>query len=500
MPPPDMYKRHDDEVGTSHNPVKFQYQDYQMLQKRYLSNKMKYMDDSFPANSTSIGKGLLSDRDMALVKWKRPPEIVSEPCLVVDGISRFDYAQGSKLGNCWFLASFGALSCQQDIMDKVIPVEQSFDKDYAGIFHFRFWRFGKWIDVVIDDQLPTINDRLIFVHSRTPNEFWPALLEKAYAKLCGSFADLQGGFVSEALIDFSGGVPLHFDLKEAPANLWNLMESAFKSSTLMGCSTPQGASSKNTVLPNGIVEGHAYTVTGVYKVMSRGQPVRLVRMFNPWAKGEWKGDWSDESPLWMTVSAEDRKNCLSVSDNGEFWMSVEDYTKSFDNMDICCLSPDYLDVSSKCSWTSKYYFGQWNFGTAGGSRANIRTFWTNPQFRVKIEKTEDDCAVGKCPENILVSLMQYKDNRHRKQFTNLLICFYVFEIPPEMKDESEKFAFSFFTGRRPLARTDVFQNLREVTKLFRLEPGEYLIVPCTLNPGENASFVLSVFTKTQCRK
>lgn len=129
------------------------------------------------------------------------------------------------------------------------------------------------MDVVIDDKLPTIDGRLLFAHSKDQNEFWPALMEKAYAKyektqnlflnccilgicnnsiisacarVCGSYTDMVTGTPAEAMMDFTGGVHISVELSDPPPNLWQLMCSAGQSSSLMGCGTPQGVIIRRT--------------------------------------------------------------------------------------------------------------------------------------------------------------------------------------------------------------------------------------------------------------
>ena len=53
----------------------------------------------------------------------------------------------------------------------------------TGAFHFNIWRFGEWVDIVVDDRLPMLDDRHLFCGPMgSAKELWGPLVEKAYAK------------------------------------------------------------------------------------------------------------------------------------------------------------------------------------------------------------------------------------------------------------------------------------------------------------------------------
>ena len=86
---------------------------------------------------------------------------------------------------------------------------------HQGFLTFLLYKFGEWVEVSVDTLLPCNEEaRPIFAHAKDPNELWVALLEKAYAKLHGSYEALDGGSVTAALVDLTGGVGESIDMTD----------------------------------------------------------------------------------------------------------------------------------------------------------------------------------------------------------------------------------------------------------------------------------------------
>ncbi|XP_008141262.1 calpain-3 isoform X3 [Eptesicus fuscus] len=468
---------------------------FEQLHKKCLEKKVLYVDPEFPPDETSL---FYSQKFPIQFVWKRPPEICENPRFIIGGANRTDICQG-ELGDCWFLAAIACLTLHEHLLFRVIPHDQSFIENYAGIFHFQFWRYGDWVDVVIDDCLPTYNDQLVFTKSNHRNEFWSALLEKAYAKLHGSYEALKGGNTTEAMEDFTGGVTEFFEIKDAPRDMYKIMKKAIERGSLMGCSIDTIVPVQyETRMACGLVRGHAYSVTGLEETMFKDEKVKLVRLRNPWGQVEWTGSWSDGWKDWSFVDKDEKARLQhEVAEEGEFWMSYDDFVYHFTKLEICNLTADALESDKLQTWTVSVNEGRWVRGcSAGGCRNFPDTFWTNPQYRLKLLEEDDDPEDSEVICSFLVALMQKNRRKDRKLGANLFtIGFAIYEVPKEMHGNKQHLQKDFFLYNASKARSKTYINMREVSERFRLPPSEYVIVPSTYEPHQEGEFILRVFSE-----
>ncbi|XP_059117185.1 calpain-3 isoform X4 [Peromyscus eremicus] len=468
---------------------------FEQLHKKCLEKKVLYLDPEFPPDETSL---FYSQKFPIQFVWKRPPEICENPRFIIGGANRTDICQGD-LGDCWFLAAIACLTLNERLLFRVIPHDQSFTENYAGIFHFQFWRYGDWVDVVIDDCLPTYNNQLVFTKSNHRNEFWSALLEKAYAKLHGSYEALKGGNTTEAMEDFTGGVTEFFEIKDAPSDMYKIMRKAIERGSLMGCSIDTIVPVQyETRMACGLVKGHAYSVTGLEEALFKGEKVKLVRLRNPWGQVEWNGSWSDGWKDWSFVDKDEKARLQhQVTEDGEFWMSYDDFVYHFTKLEICNLTADALESDKLQTWTVSVNEGRWVRGcSAGGCRNFPDTFWTNPQYRLKLLEEDDDPDDSEVICSFLVALMQKNRRKDRKLGANLFtIGFAIYEVPKEMHGNKQHLQKDFFLYNASKARSKTYINMREVSQRFRLPPSEYVIVPSTYEPHQEGEFILRVFSE-----
>jgi len=315
----------------------------------------KFTDPDFAPDYKSIGV-LKGDRAsgviyMGAVEWKRASEICENEgegrAQLYEGQIEAEDMQQGQIGDCWLIAALACVAQRPEILQRAIVSNRV---DARGKYTFRLWNQikttpgTKWVDIVVDDLIPcewgTTKPKFAKCND---NEMWAMLLEKAFAKMYGSYSALEGGCMSWGLTAITGNPAVIFDRRNGRS--WNaLTEGKYLQDEF---SDPQFFNFLQKIRHNGaficcagiaqanrqgLVDGHAYSILRletVRKTRASTEFYQLVQIRNPHGGGEWTGAWSDKSPLWQNFPYVERTllGGEAHQEDGAFWMQWQDFVR-----------------------------------------------------------------------------------------------------------------------------------------------------------------------------
>ncbi|XP_062439256.1 calpain-10 isoform X2 [Rhea pennata] len=483
----------------------------QLIVKRDL-----YTDPIFPASDTSIYFNYCTPlaQFRGEISWLRPQEICSTPRLFSDKPQDVQVKQGI-LGDCWFLCACIALQKSKYLLNKVIPPGQPnwTDESYQGCFTCRVWQFGHWVEVTIDDRLPCLGGKLCFSQCQTEDLFWLPLLEKAYAKLHGSYEQLWAGQVADALVDLTGGIAERWTLKDPGRNmekertgmvlektvfrrLMNLKEQCVISCSVLN--SRKGASE--------LGEFHAFIVIDMLNLSKvSGKEIFLLRIRNPWGRRCWKGPWCENGQGWSQLDPVVASELLSQVQEGEFWVDEEEFFREFDEITMGFPINEEGQLQSlyteKVLFHTQNLFGSWVRGQSAGGCRNNSSFPTNPKFWLRVcEKSEVCIALlqkhrkyspdwaGRIQNltHLAEENLSLTEGLQRKNYQ--AVGLHVWKV------EKKRFNLPKTLSAPPVVGTICHSYDREVHVCCDLSPGFYLVVPSTFLKDEVGHFLLRVFS------
>ena len=332
------------------------------------SNDIKnYIDDLFPPNKNSIlglkngepvekvqerleklREGFLFDTDNII--WLKAEEIFNyqQYNIFVNDISIDDVRQG-YLGNCYFMSSLAAMT---NIPQLICQLFRSFQISKNGCYEIGLNIEGEWQIILLDDYFPCSKTTRVPIFAK-PNgpELWAMLLEKAWAKINGGYLNITGGYASEVLSVFTSFPIETFDLLIKDIDLiWKDLKKAFEDGHIITCCSKFD----NEIEKYGLISGHTFTVTNLVEGYIKNKYIRLIRLRNPWGYKEWNGNWSDHSKLWTEEAKKELNVNLHIEDDGEFYMSFEDFFNYFLVVDICRVTNPQCVKSFKIPFNCVY--------------------------------------------------------------------------------------------------------------------------------------------------
>jgi len=329
----------------------------------------RWEDTEFPAGRGSLCHDWCNYQvrsvDWGSLSWRHAQEFAPGANVVPpDGI-RHDHIKQGALGDCYFLAALSAFAQRQPSLVKQL-ISTNAEAVRAGHSTCRLSWNGRWARIQVSHEFPCLPAKYVDggkpAFSNCVNDgLWVPLLEKAWAKLHGSYQSIESGNPSLALRAFSGAPTKNLNLRDArrcrndskaltpskladsdthetgygtlsqdaagdtPEAVWKALVAAASHGFPTCATCGDGNEEEQEDSKTGLIRGHAYTLLDAR--ISRGTP--FVRLRNPWGKGRWRGaDAVGASPATPRSHSQD-------DGDGVFWMRYVDFLHEFSNVDVC---------------------------------------------------------------------------------------------------------------------------------------------------------------------
>ncbi|CAE7789852.1 DEK1 [Symbiodinium sp. CCMP2456] len=416
-----------------------------------------FVDEQFPPDESSLWGGDSSQRwCYEKLEWLRPHQI----CPMPDGLFDADAKPGTCsvrqgcIPDCYLVSAIALLAQQPHLVRRLFVAY----KPEEGICTVKLFS-GSWQKVTVDTLLPCVKLRPAFAHHDGGRELFACFLEKACAKLHGSYACLCGGRVDESLFTLTAAPTLEIRASMREALLEKLQTNG--EANLLACASASSASSTSGPL------------CSVSALLIRPNHTYIVRCI---------GDIGGPNPSIMVLdlSADERDEKQPESSIGEILMHLDDFLRTFNRLFVCFVgqfhaSPSLPRHSVDVAVT---------VGNAGGA-SSFPTFEDNAMFRI----------VPACKMLLAVTLSQ----REIPQTARELNMYGRFPLPQigvtvlrqEVFPDVPTDAKSCTRNRRKILHQTPFEGKSQASLVFEVEnlpPNlEYRVVPSHYFPGDCGS-------------
>ena len=227
------------------------------------------------------------------------------------------------------------------------------DINKQGVYGIKMFKNGERQTILIDDHFPCDADGEPCFSKANGNELWVMILEKAWAKIHGSYERIIGGQAHLTFRDLTGAPSYEFESTDADA-FDRILEGEKRDYAMAAGINPLDAEQAKKIHDMGLITEHSYGLIAAARVKNKeGNDVELVQLRNPWGNFEWNGAWGDNSDCW-TPELKKKLNVSTNPDDGLFWMDFEDMKKFFGRCQIAKIQDDYYFSNMKCQGNCTY--------------------------------------------------------------------------------------------------------------------------------------------------